>query len=587
MNDPKYNPGQPPFGGQPFSDQPFPGQPGGAPGGERLSSIERAVRAFDRQEFVPPSSPGDMLPHALNPAGQGGAYGAGAPQGGAGQVPFGQPTFGQPTFGQPPMGAPSAPAGWQGQAGQPPYGAPPVAPQNHAGPNHAPNGAQPASPYPPQAPFPPQTYAGQEGNPLGQNPLGQNPHAQPPLGAPGMNAAAPPFGRPGPAGYGQMPQPQMAPGQMAPGQMAPGQMAPGQMAAGAGMARGPSFAPPGADSASMIATPGFPGMGDRGPVNPGGMYAAGANPAQSPLPAGAYRGQNPAHGQAPGAQAYPGAPMPQGYAAGPQGYAAGPQGYAPAPQENRAPRGANQPRSYYPIDRRRLAEQGMLGTESASPGQVEEFRIVKRQIIEQADDMRRRGGGGAAQRVLICSAHPGEGKTFCAVNLAMSISAEKESEVLLVDFDIARAAVLEMLGLPPGPGLMEAIVDPTVDVRKLVMATDIPGLSVLPGGRPTNSDTEYLASSRAAQVLDMLTEDAPQRIVLFDSPPALTSSISAELAKLMGQVVMVVLADSTPSGAVQDAASLLAGCPNVQLLLNSVQFSPNGRRFGSYHGYRG
>ncbi len=85
----------------------------------------------------------------------------------------------------------------------------------------------------------------------------------------------------------------------------------------------------------------------------------------------------------------------------------------------------------------------------------------------------------------------------------------------------------------------------------------------------------------------MLTDEAPQRIVLFDSPPALTSSISAELAKLMGQVVMVVLADSTPSGAVQDAASLLAGCPNVQLLLNSVQFSPNGRRFGSYHGYRG
>ena len=229
----------------------------------------------------------------------------------------------------------------------------------------------------------------------------------------------------------------------------------------------------------------------------------------------------------------------------------------------------------------------MLGTESVSAGQVEEFRIVKRQIIEQADDMRRRGGGGAAQRVMVCSAHAGEGKTFCAVNLAMSLSAEKESEVLLVDFDLARASVLHLLGLPPGPGLMEAIVDHTVDVRKLVMATDIPGLSVLPGGRPTNSDTEYLASSRAAQVLDMLTDDAPQRIVLFDSPPALAASIPAELAKLMGQVVLVVLADSTSSGAIQDAASLLAGCPNVQLLLNSVQFTPNGRRFGSYHGYRG
>ncbi len=346
---------------------------------------------------------------------------------------------------------------------------------------------------------------------------------------------------------------------MTPGQMAPGQMASGQQGGGAGMARGPipSFAAPFADRGGMMATPGFPGLADRGQVN------AGHGPASS--------------------QGYPAAPSPQGYPAAPA-----PQGApaAAAPQRSHQSH-SNQPQSYYPIDRRRLHDLGMLGTEAASAAQVEEFRIVKRQIIEQADDMRRRGGGGAAQRVMVCSAHAGEGKTFCAVNLAMSISAEKESEVLLVDFDLARASVLQLLGLPPGPGLMEALVDHTVDVRKLVMATDIPGLSVLPGGRPTNSDTEYLASSRAAQVLDMLTEDAPQRIVLFDSPPALAASIPAELAKLMGQVVLVVLADSTSSGAIQDAAAHLAGCPNVQLLLNSVQFTPNGQKFGSYHGYRG
>ena len=321
-----------------------------------------------------------------------------------------------------------------------------------------------------------------------------------------------------------------------------------------------------------MATPGFPGFGARA-----GSHAPHGHAAQQPLPQGVgHSGQNPAH--AAGNHAYAGGQTAPAFSPAPQ--------HQPQNQpQHQPPRGGQQ--SYYPIDRRRLAELGMLGTESAAPGQVEEFRIVKRQIIEQADDMRRRGGGGAAQRVMVCSAHAGEGKTFCAVNLALSISAEKESEVLLVDFDLARASVLGLLGLPPGPGLMEAIVDQTVDVRKLVMATDIPGLSVLPGGRPTNSDTEYLASSRAAQVLDMLTEDAPQRIVLFDSPPALAASIPAEAAKLMGQVVLVVLADSTSSGAIQDAASLLAGCPNVQLLLNSVQFSPTGRRFGSYHGYRG
>ena len=219
--------------------------------------------------------------------------------------------------------------------------------------------------------------------------------------------------------------------------------------------------------------------------------------------------------------------------------------------------------------------------------QQEEFRIVKRQLLLQAEDLRRQGGGGAAQRVMICSPHPAEGKTFCAVNLALSIAAEKDSEVLLVDLDLARLSVLEMLGLPREPGLMDALADPAIDLRDCVIATDIPGLSVLPGGRATALDTEYLASARAHRLLDTLTEDAPNRIVLFDTPPALVASLPAEVAKLVGQVVLVVMADKTSASAINDAASLLAGCPNIQLLLNGVRFSPSGRRFGSYYGYQG
>lgn len=483
MNDPKHN-----------SASPY-GAPGVGPGGERPASlIERAVGAFNRQEFVPPSLPSDMLPSTLNPAGYPARPGQPLPQGGG-------------AYGAPSAGAYN-PAGWlTGQAS-----GPQAAPQSYPG----------APPYPA-----PQGQPGQQAQPVRPAPAAQqgNPYRAEP--APGWARTAPAHPAqpapsaysPGPAGFAQ-PQPGAG--------FAPGQPAQHQPLPGGGFAR-PAAAPYSPQGAPL------PGM----------------------APAGAHPGQG-----------HPGQGHPAFAAEGPG-----------------APRALSQ--GYYPIDRRRLHEAGMLGTEAASASQLEEFRIVKRQIIEQADDMRRRGGGGAAQRVMVCSSHAGEGKTFCAVNLAMSISAEKESEVLLVDFDLARSSVLQLLGLPPGPGLMDALVDPTLDVRRLVMQTDVPGLSVLPGGRPTNSDTEYLASSRSVSVLDQLTEGAPQRIVLFDSPPALAASIPAELAKLMGQVVLVVLADSTPSGAVQDAASLLSGCPNVQLLLNSVQFSANGRRFGSYHGYRG
>lgn len=240
-----------------------------------------------------------------------------------------------------------------------------------------------------------------------------------------------------------------------------------------------------------------------------------------------------------------------------------------------------------PVDRDHLREQGLIVPEGTVTELLEEFRIVKRQLLVQAADLRRQKAGAMAQRILISSPHPGEGKTYCALNLALSIAAEKESEVLLVDADFAKPSILSALGLPGGPGLMDALMDESIDPADCVLGTDIPGLWVLPAGDTTSHDSEYLSSSRTGRVLERLTAGAPQRIVIFDSPPALSASPAAELAKYVGQTVVIVRADKTGRGSLDDAISLLGACPNVQLLLNAAQFSPSGRRFGSYYGYRG
>lgn len=240
-----------------------------------------------------------------------------------------------------------------------------------------------------------------------------------------------------------------------------------------------------------------------------------------------------------------------------------------------------------PVDREHLREQGLIVPEGTVTEILEEFRIVKRQLLLQSADLRRQKAGPMAQRILVSSPHPGEGKTYCALNLALSIAAEKESEVLLVDADFAKPSILSALGLPGGPGLMDALMDETIDAADCVLGTDIPGLWVLPAGDTTSADSEYLSSSRTGRVLDRLTQGAPQRVVIFDSPPALSASPAAELAKYVGQTVVIVRADRTGRGALDDAISLLGACPNVQLLLNAAQFSPSGRRFGSYYGYKG
>lgn len=236
------------------------------------------------------------------------------------------------------------------------------------------------------------------------------------------------------------------------------------------------------------------------------------------------------------------------------------------------------------IDRDTLIKHGLIVPESQVSGLLEEFRIVKRRILSSMRKAQDAGAGELAQRILVCSPLPDEGKSFCAANLAIALAAEKDSEVLLVDADFAKPSILAMLGLPGGDGLMDVLANPNVKLEDCVLRTDIAGLSILPAGNHTNSDSEFLASGRTDEVLDALTRGAPNRVVIFDSPPALAASPAAELANHVGQAIVIARADRTGQSALEDALTLLSACPDIKLLLNATHFSPSGRRFGTYYG---
>ncbi|MEJ7926541.1 AAA family ATPase [Sphingobium sp. AN641] len=229
------------------------------------------------------------------------------------------------------------------------------------------------------------------------------------------------------------------------------------------------------------------------------------------------------------------------------------------------------------IDREKLVEGGYILPDDQATALSEEFRIVKRDLIAQL------AGNPRGNRVLVCSAHSGEGKTFCAINLALSLAAEKDRDVLLVDADFGKPGIPEALGLSSGPGLMDALTDPTVQIEDCVLRTDLPSLAILPAGQRSNADTEFLASARTAILLDRLTQGRPDRIVIFDSPPLLAASPAAVLASHAAVALLVVRADRTGESALRDAAGMLKGGVQVQLILNAVQFSATGRRFGSYY----
>lgn len=237
------------------------------------------------------------------------------------------------------------------------------------------------------------------------------------------------------------------------------------------------------------------------------------------------------------------------------------------------------------IDRDALKASNFIVPDGPVTGLSEEFRIVKRQLLSYASTSRSSGFDKMANRILICSAQSGEGKTFCAINLALSIAAEQDYNVLLIDADFAKPGASTIFGLNNQPGLMDALSDDRLALGDLIVPTDIDGFSILPAGNRTNRDTEFLASARTGDVLDRLAEEDPNRIMIFDSPPALAASPASELASHVGQAVMIVRADKTSESSLRDALSLVSRCEKIQLMLNGVKFSATGRSFGSYYGY--
>jgi protein-tyrosine kinase len=234
------------------------------------------------------------------------------------------------------------------------------------------------------------------------------------------------------------------------------------------------------------------------------------------------------------------------------------------------------------LDLTRMREQGMVTAASGRTSLLEDFRIIKRPLLQRAFSERARGEK-PGNLIMVTSSLPGEGKTYTAINLAMSIAMELDHTVLLVDADVARPSVLRTLGLPPQRGLMDILVDDKLDMADVMLRTNVDTLSILPAGTSTPRATELLASSTMSNLVNEIANRYPDRIVIFDSPPLLLTSESRVLASHMGQIVMVVEAQTTTQHAVKEALGQLEGFTNVNLIYNKTRDLPGIEETYDYH----
>lgn len=237
------------------------------------------------------------------------------------------------------------------------------------------------------------------------------------------------------------------------------------------------------------------------------------------------------------------------------------------------------------IDFEGLDRRGYLTPGSKRHMMAEEYRALKRPLLSRAFG---RGGDQIVERgnmVMLTSSFPGEGKTFTALNLAMSMISERDTTVLLIDADVIQRSLSQLLGFRERPGLIDFLLDDTLDISDVIINTDIPTFRFIPAGRRHEHSTELLAGPRMQELVAQLVQRYEDRLVVLDAPPLLATTEAVVLAGLVGQVALVVEEGKTPQSAVKEAIELLDRDKITGLVLNKNRNRPGGGYYGYYYGY--
>lgn len=206
----------------------------------------------------------------------------------------------------------------------------------------------------------------------------------------------------------------------------------------------------------------------------------------------------------------------------------------------------------------------------------EEYKLLRTQILQRTKPEQR-------NTLMVTGPMPGEGKTLTAINLAISISHEVDTSVLLVDADLRQPVIHQYFGLPPGPGLGDYLAGDKVDLRELLVHPEgFPKFVILPGGKPRAGAAELVGSPMMAAVVQDLKEKYANRYVIFDLPPLLAFADSMALAPSMDGIILVVEMGRTPREQVRQCLTMLKDTRLLGCVLNKIAPESQSQSYYSY-----
>ncbi len=229
-----------------------------------------------------------------------------------------------------------------------------------------------------------------------------------------------------------------------------------------------------------------------------------------------------------------------------------------------------------------LDQKGFVSLSAKRSRINEEYREIKRKLLKNAfgflsTTLTR------SNIIMVSSARPSEGKTFTAINLALSIAAEQDKTVLLVDADVLKSNVLHTLGVEAEQGLMEYLNNDQMDLSQVLYNTNVDKLKIIPAGQTHHLSTELLASKRMEETIEEFSKRYPDRVVIIDTPPLLGINESAIMAGFAGQAVLVVEEGKAKLSDIQDTVDRLNPDMAIGFVMNKS--TQQGSKYGDYYGY--
>ncbi len=242
------------------------------------------------------------------------------------------------------------------------------------------------------------------------------------------------------------------------------------------------------------------------------------------------------------------------------------------------------------LDFDRLAQAGFITPYTIEQDVARDFSLVKRRLFRRLNFFgpeHEAHQGGQRRRcpiVLVTSGNPGEGKTFSSINFALSLAIEEQLNVLLIDADLAKPSVTNVMGFPHRKrGLYECLKNAGEPLEDVTLKFDRISLSVMPAGEAKEAPSSMLGGKPMTDLLERVRDENIYDMIVLDGPPLLATTEAAVLAPHADEIVLVIGAGDVTSSQLDASLDLLDMSSNkISLLLNRAVISD--RRAG-YYGY--